>query len=371
MDAKKAVEELLKSADVTINGEKPWDIKVNNEDFYSRVLTDGSLGLGESYMDKWWDCKNLDQFIFKILRADLETKYNSQIVMTAAKEKLKHFFNPQNITNCKKDIHHHYDIGNNLFEHMLDKRMVYTCGYWKDTENLDVAQEQKLDLVCKKIGLKPGMTLLDVGCGWGSFMKYAAEKYGAICTGVTLSEEQIKLGEKRCEGLPVTFLYKDYREMEGQQFDRIISLGMFEHVGPQNYKTYMKKMNELLKDDGIFLLHTIGGLQTTNDSDKWIRKYIFPHGTIPSIKGIGEAMEGNFYMEDWHDFGPYYDKTLMAWYDNFEATWDLVKDKYDERFKRMWEYYLLACAGAFRARDLALWQIVMTKKREIKPECRI
>lgn len=370
MEAKQAIVNLLNYADIKIDGDNPWDIKVLNDEFYSRVLAEGNLGLGESYMDGWWECKELDTFIFKILRADIEHKYNSEIIVRAAKEKFKHFFNPQSIANSKKDIHFHYDIGNVLFENMLDKRMIYSCAYWKNSNTLDEAQEAKLDLICKKIGLKPGMTLLDIGCGWGSFMKYAAEKYGAICTGVTLSKEQIKLGEELCAGLPVTFLYTDYREYKGQEFDRIVSIGMFEHVGPQNYKTYMEKASSLLKEDGIFLLHTIGGLKSSSECDKWIRKYIFPNGTIPSIKEIGESMENIFYMEDWQDFGPYYDTTLMEWYNNFEKNWNIIGQHYDERFKKMWEYYLLSCAGAFRARDLGLWQLVLTKKRYPKPICR-
>ena len=371
MDSKRAVESLLDYADIKINGERDWDILVNDDYFYSQVLKDGSLGLGEAYMDNLWDCKQLDQFIFNVLRADLKSKYDKEVMLAAAKEKLKGVFSSHTISNCKKDIHHHYDIGNDLFKNMLDERMVYSCGYWKGVGSLEEAQEQKLDLICRKIGLKPGMTLLDVGCGWGPFMKYAAEKYGAVCTGVTLSKEQIKLGEELCEGLPVKFLYEDYRQIKGEQFDRIVSVGMFEHVGPENYKDFMKKMNELLKDDGVFLLHTIGGSDSGKGTDPWIVKYIFPNGAIPRIKGIGEAMEDNFYMEDWHDFGPDYDKTLMEWYKRFIKNWDNIKENYDERFKRMWEYYILACAGAFRARDLSLWQIVMTKKRVDKIDCRI
>lgn len=370
MDSKKAIENLLNFADVKINGEREWDILVKDDYFYSQVLKDGSLGLGEAYMDNLWDCKELDKLIFKILRADLKSRYDKEIVLAVAKEKLKGMFSSHTINNCKKDIHHHYDLGNELFEKMLDKRMVYSCAYWKGVKSLEEAQEQKLDLICKKIGLKPGMTLLDVGCGWGSFMKYAAEKYGAICTGVTLSKEQIKLGEELCKGVPVKFLYEDYREVKGKQYDRIVSIGMFEHVGPENYKVYMEKMNELLKDDGVFLLHTIGGLDSGKGTDPWIAKYIFPNGAIPRIKAIGEAMEDNFYMEDWHDFGPDYDKTLMEWYKRFLKNWESIKENYDEKFKRMWEYYILSCAGAFRARDLALWQIVMTKKRVDKVECR-
>lgn len=370
MGSKNAVKNLLACADIQIDGDRDWDIVVKDDSFYGNLLKSGSLALGESYMQNMWECKHVDQFIFKILRSDLQNKYNKEIVIAAAKEKFKGLFSQHSISSSKKDIHHHYDIGNDLFENMLDKRMVYTCGYWKGAKDLDEAQEHKLELICQKIGLKPGMTLLDVGCGWGSFMKYAAEKYGVHCTGITLSQEQIKLGEKLCEGLPVKFLYNDYREFKGGQFDRIVSIGMFEHVGSENYKIFMKKMSEYLKDDGIFLLHTIGSSDSTEGTEPFTAKYIFPNGVIPKIKQIGAAMEDIFYMEDWHDFGPDYDKTLMAWHENFIKNWDNIKGNYTETFKRMWEYYLLSCAGAFRARDLSLWQILMTKKRVEKADCR-
>ncbi|MGL5904394.1 MAG: cyclopropane fatty acyl phospholipid synthase [Cetobacterium sp.] len=370
MNSKDTVSNLLRGANITINEGKTSTITVNDDSFYKKILLDGSLGLGETYVDKIWDSEHVDDFIFKILRGNLEEHYNSELAISLAKEKFKDLINPQNIFNSKKDISYHYDTGNNLFYNMLDKRMVYTCGYWKNAKNLDEAQENKMELICKKIGLKPGMTVLDVGCGWGPFMKYAAEKYGAICTGITLSKEQIKLGEEMCKGLPVTFVYKDYREFQSEQFDRIVSIGMFEHVGYRNYLTYMNKMNSLLKDDGIFLLHTIGGLKDKPEADPWIKKYIFPNGSIPSIGAIGKSIENNFFMEDWHDFGLDYDKTLMCWHENFVKNWDKIKDDYDEKFKRVWEYYLLSCAGAFRAKDLGLWQIVLTKKKLQKSEYR-
>lgn len=373
MDAINVVTRLLNEANIEINGDNPWDIQVRDERFYSRILADGSLGLGEAYMEGWYDCKNLDQFIFNLLRGNLEEKYNAEVLVTTMAEKFKHLFNPQTINNCKKDISFHYDIGNNLFKHMLDPRMVYSCAYWKDAKDLNEAQEAKLDLICRKLDLKPGMTLLDIGCGWGSFMKYAAEKYGVICTGLTLSKEQIKLGKENCKDLPIEFIYSDYREFESDPFDRVVSIGMFEHVGPLNYGVYMQKAHEMLKEDGIFLLHTIGGLNDSEHGDKWIRKYIFPHGIIPSIQQVGTAIAGKFYMEDWEDFGPDYNKTLMAWNENFQNSWkDIEKDYEGQKyFKKMWEYYLLACAGAFRARDLGVWQIALTKKRLVKPICRV
>lgn len=370
MNSKETVINLLKNANISINTGDKNSITVKDDEFYKKVLLEGSLGLGETYINNQWECDSIDNFIFNIFRGNLEEKYNAQLAFNVVKEKLIDVMNPQSIFNSKKDISYHYDIGNDLFYNMLDERMVYSCAFWKDAKNLKEAQENKLELICKKIGLKPGMRVLDVGCGWGPFMKYAAEKYGVTCTGLTLSKEQIKLGEELCQNLPVTFIYKDYREFEAEPFDRIVSIGMFEHVGHQNYSTYMKKMSSLLKDDGVFLLHTIGGLKTKPQGDPWIKKYIFPNGSLPSIQAIGKSTENIFYMEDWHDFGLDYDKTLMCWYENFNKSWDKLKDNYDEKFKRIWDYYLLSCAGAFRAKELALWQIVFSKKRLEKLEYR-
>jgi cyclopropane-fatty-acyl-phospholipid synthase len=254
----------------------------------------------------------------------------------------------------------HYDIGNDLYTAMLDQRLTYTCGYWKDADNLDAAQEAKLDLVCRKLGLKEGDHVLDIGCGWGSFLKYAAEKYGVRGTGVTVSKEQKELADKLCEGLPIEIRLQDYRDVN-EKFDHIMSLGMIEHVGYKNYRTYMEIAQKNLKDDGLFLLHTIGGNKTSRGTDPWIDKYIFPDSMLPSAKQLTAAYEGLFVMEDWHSFGAFYDNTLMAWFNNVEATWDTLKDKYDDRFHRMWTFYLLACAGSFRSRKNQLWQIVLSK----------
>jgi cyclopropane-fatty-acyl-phospholipid synthase len=244
---------------------------------------------------------------------------------------------------------------------MLDKRKAYTCGYWKNARNLDEAQEAKLDLVCRKLNLKPGQKILDIGCGWGCFAKFAAEKYGVSVTGVTVSKEQINLGRKLCAGLPVEMLLQDYRDIKGI-FDHIVSIGMFEAVGYKNYRSFMKLVSDHLKDNGLFLLHTIGTNVSAKTTDKWIDKYIFPNGMMPSIQQIGAAIEKIFIMEDLHNFGTYYDKTLMAWFENFDNNWSKLKPKFDERFYRMWKYYLLMCAGSFRARANQLWQIVLSKK---------
>lgn len=355
---KQIIEEFLKEADVAVNGSNLYDLVVHNEKFYKRVLAQGSLGLGESYMDGWWDCEKLDELFNRVLRARLETKIrNWRIIPYFAKAAAL------NTGNYKKAFfigEKHYDIGNDLYRGMLDKRMVYTCGYWKDASTLDEAQEAKLDLVCRKIGLKPGMKVLDIGCGWGSFAKFAAQKYDAHVTGVTVSKEQAELGRKMCEGLSVDIQLKDYRDMEGE-FDAVVSLGMFEHVGHKNYRVYMEKVEEVLKDDGLFLLHTIGSKKSVVATEPWINKYVFPGGMLPSVKQIGKSMENLFVMEDLHNFGVDYDKTLMAWYHNFDKNWGSLKKDYDERFYRKWKYYLLISACSFRSRKNQLWQIVLSK----------
>ena len=346
---KVAIEELFSLAGIEIDGPHPWDIRVHNDKLYRRVLSHGSLGLGESYMDGWWDCDALDEFINKILKAKLDekVKVNWKFILQGLKAKL---FNLQSKVRAFEVGEKHYDIGNDLYRAMLDKRMNYTCAYWKNAKNLDEAQEAKLDLVCRKIGLEPGMTVLELGCGWGSFAKYAAEKYGARVLGVTVSKEQVELGNQLCRGLPVELRLQDYREVDGK-YDRVISIGIMEHVGYKNYRTYMQVVDRCLKDDGIAFAHTIGGNKTDITNNPWVDKYIFPGGMLPSIAQIGKAMEGLFVMEDWHNFGPDYDKTLMAWHDNFERAWPRLRNNYDERFYRMWKYYLLSYAGAFRSRS--------------------
>ncbi|MCR4417598.1 MAG: cyclopropane fatty acyl phospholipid synthase [Ignavibacteria bacterium] len=357
---KTIVQQLLELAGIRINGNNPWDIQVHDERFYKRVITEVELGLGESYMDKWWDVEKLDEMIFRILRADLQDKIKRNLKVAL---QLSGFYliNMQSRKRAFIIGEKHYDLGNDLFQNMLDKRMNYSCAYWKDATNLDEAQENKLELICKKLYLKPGMRVLDIGCGWGAFAKYAAEKYGVEVVGITVSKEQLKLAKELCDGLPVEIRLQDYREVN-EKFDRIVSIGMFEHVGYKNYREYFKIAAKNLKDDGIFLLHTIGSNISTKSTDAWTHKYIFPNGMLPSLAQISKTVENLFVIEDVHNFGADYDKTLMAWYNNFKNNWHKLKDKYGERFYRMWEYFLLSCAGAFRARKNQLWQIVLSKK---------
>ena len=357
---KRVVEKLLNMAGIKINGSHPWDIQINNERFYKRVITEVELGMGESYMEGWWDAEKVDELICKIIRAELQNKikHNFKIAVQLAG------FNLINMQSKRRAFiigKKHYDLGNDLFQYMLDSRMNYSCGYWKDAKSLDEAQENKLDLICKKIYLKPGMRILDIGCGWGAFGKYAAEKNDVEVTGITVSKEQAALGRELSKGLPVKIKLQDYREVN-EQFDRIVSVGMFEHVGYKNYPEFFRIAEKNLREDGLFLLHTIGEVRSVKDSDAWTHKYIFPNAMLPSISQIGKAIEGLFVMEDWHNIGADYDKTLMAWYQNFKNNWDKLKKKYDEGFYRMWKYFLLSSAGAFRARNKnQLWQIVLSK----------
>jgi cyclopropane-fatty-acyl-phospholipid synthase len=362
------IRDLLELAEVEVNGKNPWDIQVHNPNLYRRVLQETSLGLGESYMDGWWDCDDLDELVFRVLKANLDSKLkgNWKIALQVLKSR---FFNLQTPSRALKVGEEVYDLGNDLYCAMLDKRLNYTCGYWNNAATLDEAQDAKLELVCKKIGLKPGMKVLEFGCGWGSFARYAAEKYGAQVVGVTISNEQLAFANEVCKGFPVELRFQDYREVQGK-YDAIISIGMLEHVGYKNYGTYMQVVDRCLKDDGISLIHCIGNNRSMTFGDVWTVKYIFPNGMLPSIAQIATAMEAKFVLEDWHNFGPHYVPTLLAWYTNFENAWPTLKDKYGERFFRMWRFYLLNSAGAFRARAQQLWQIVFTRKGTPQPDCR-
>ncbi|MGQ8773089.1 cyclopropane fatty acyl phospholipid synthase [Serratia sp. NA_112.1] len=354
------VEELLSAAGIAINGNRACDIKVRNPALFKRILQEGSLGFGESYMDGWWDCERLDALFTRVLQAGVDERLPKNL-SDIARIAYTRLFNLQSRKRAWQVGKEHYDIGNDLFRAMLDPYMQYSCGYWKEAETLEQAQLAKLKMLCEKLQLKPGMSLLDIGCGWGGLAQYAAENYGVTVHGVTISAEQQKLAQERCAGLDVEILLQDYRDLN-RQFDRIVSVGMFEHVGPKNYDTYFRVAARNLKPDGLFLLHTIGANQTNLHVDAWINKYIFPNGCLPSVRHIAEASEGRFVMEDWHNIGADYDRTLMAWYENFKQAWPMLSEGYSERFERMFTYYLNACAGAFRSRDIQLWQVLFSPK---------
>lgn len=355
---KQFVVKFFQKAGIAINGKEPWDIRVNNDQFYARLVSEKSVGLGEAYMDNWIDCHAIDVMVEKLCRSGVleDTSFGWKEFFNVAKAVI---LNPQTYLRSFEVGEKHYDLGDDIFESMLDKRMIYSCAYWQKAGNLDDAQEAKLDLICRKLKFEPGMKVLDIGCGWGGFAEYAANKYGVSVVGITVSKNQYELAKKRTQGLPVEIKFEDYRDTHGS-FDRIVSVGQFEHVGYKNYHSYMSHVRKLLKKDGLFLLHTIGGNISRTYGDPWIVKHIFPNSMIPSMTQICQSFENKFIMEDWHNFGWDYDKTLMAWESNFEKNWSKLSLKYPEKFYRMWRFYLLSCAGAFRARSLQLWQIVLS-----------
>ncbi|NIC04354.1 cyclopropane fatty acyl phospholipid synthase [Billgrantia bachuensis] len=362
--AQRVLSTLLEGSGVTLNGEAPWDPQIYHPDFCSRILRQGSLGLGESFMDGWWECEQIDEMACRLLQHGLGERARppADRIMYRLQAGL---LNLQSKARAYIVGEAHYDLGNDLFERMLDPTMCYSCGYWKEAGTLHEAQLAKLELACRKLELRPGMHVLDIGCGWGSFAEYAARHYGVSVTGITISREQAELARERCAGLPVEIELKDYRELTGC-YDRIVSIGMFEHVGHRNYDVYFQTVERLLAEYGLFLLHTIGSNHSEISVDPWIDRYIFPNGVLPSARHIADASENLLLMEDWHNFGPDYDRTLMAWRDNFDAHWHEIADRYSQRTERMFRYYLSVCAGAFRARDLQLWQVVFSRGRRAR-----
>ena len=354
---KRKLVRLLENAGITIGGPNPWDICVHDKRFYKRVLMEAHLGTGESYMDGWWECDALDEFFYRVLRKGLD-RHVSALPRTIGSlaGRITNLQSPRRTFTVGET---HYNIGNDLYRAMLDKRMIYSCGYWHNAESLDEAQERKLRLVFDKLMLKPGMHLLDIGCGWGGAAKFAAEEYGVAVTGITISSEQEKFARQYCAGLPVEIRLMDYRDIEGR-YDRIYSIGMFEHVGHKNYRHYFQTVRKALAPDGLFLLHTIGSNLSGTNTDQWTSRYIFPNSMLPSANHIAKESERLLVLEDWHSFGHDYSLTLKAWNDNIEARRPSLSNAYSDRFFRMWRYYLLSAAGSFRARHVQLWQILFS-----------
>jgi len=358
MSQKSTIESLLEKARIQVGGPEPGDILVHDDRFYARVLAEGSLGLGESYMDGWWDARRLDDFFAKFHDVPLDhAVVDKYLIMNALKARL---FNMQNRRLSKRVAQQHYDLDNAFYEKMLGPHMQYTCAYWKRAQDLESAQKHKLDLVCRKLHLRKGERVLELGCGWGGFARYAATHYGCHVTSYNISEQQVSYARKWCEDLPVQIILGDYREASGE-FDKVAAIGLCEHVGYKNYRTLMETAHRTLKRRGLFLLHTIGNNVSVSTADPWFDKYIFPGGMLPSVAQLTTAMDGLLVLEDWHNFGPDYDRTLVAWQESVDRHWDELKAKFDERFRRMWRYYLLSLAGAFRARRIHLWQVVLSK----------
>lgn len=352
-------ERMIEPADIRIDGDRPWDVRVHDDRLYQRVLAHGTLGLGEAYMDGWWDCDAIDQMIDRAHRSEIARRLQSPTTLLRVAE--ARVRNLQRGERAYEVGRRHYDVGNDLYRAMLGPLMIYSCGYWRDAEDLASAQTAKLELVRNKLMLEPGMRVLDIGCGWGGTARYLAEHAGVELVGITVSEEQAKVARETTEGLPVEIRVQDYREV-AERFDRVYSVGMFEHVGVKNYRTYMETVRaNLVEPSGLTLLHTIGGNRSGRRTEPWMDRYIFPNSQIPSATQITAAAEGVLTLEDWHNFGPDYDRTLLAWHANINAAWAELPDTYDERFRRMWDFYLLVSAGGFRARYLQLWQVVLSR----------
>jgi cyclopropane-fatty-acyl-phospholipid synthase len=352
--------DLLATAGITVGGPEPWDVQVHDERVWARLLRDGTLGGGEAYVEGWWDSRAVDQTIDRLQRINaVDTlRDNWRIVPHLLKARV---LNLQTLRRAFGNGQHHYDIGNDLYEAMLDRRMLYTCALWSTgARTLDEAQEAKLELVCKKIGLRPGMRVLDLGCGWAGFAAYAAERHGAQVVGLTVSQEQVRFAKERYAHLPIDIRLEDYRSASGS-YDAVVSIGLMEHVGPKNYRGYMELVDRCLAPGGVAFVHTIGGNRARGQMDPWFDRYIFPNSALPSLAQLVTAMEDIFVPEDVHNIGEDYDPTLMAWYERFDAAWPTLRARYDERFYRMWKFYLLASAGSFRARAQQLFQIVMTR----------
>ena len=353
---RKRVEEIMAVADIRVNGDRPWDMQVHRDDFFPRFFAFGSLGMGESYMDGWWDCEQLDELVSRASGADLKSTLRPTDLLLAVQARLT---NPRGGTRAAQEGERHYDLGRELYHRMLDKRMIYSCAYWRNAETLDEAQERKLDLVARKLRLEPGMKVLDIGCGWGGSIHYFAERYGVAGVAVTLSPDQYDAARELCADFPVEIRLQDYREVD-EQFDCSYSIDMLGHLGRRDYRTYMETVKRNLRPGGLHLAQTAGGDNSSVKADPWVNRYIFPGGHIPSPKQIIGAAEGVLVMEDWHNFTQDYDRTFMCWYANLSAAWENLGDGYDERLFRMWRYYLLSFAGAFRSRASQLWQIVFS-----------
>jgi len=352
------IETLLAAGDIRIEGDRPWDVRVLNNRVYERIVADGMLGVGECYMEGWWECDQLDEMIARAFRAGFHQQTRPiKYFLFILHAQLR---NLQSKARAQQVGRQHYDLGQDIYRAMLDRRMIYSCGYWRKAETLDEAQEHKLDLIARKLQLEPGMRVLDIGCGWGGALHYLTERYGITGVGITISRSQQTAATELCRDMPIDIRLQDYRDID-ETFDRILSVGMFEHVGNKNYQTYMQAVRRCLHPEGLFLLHTIGGKFSAARTDPWLTRYIFPNGMLPSPAQITTAAEGTLNIEDWHNFPDDYARTLMCWYQNFEQAWDSLSDRYDERFFRMWRYYLLACAGGFRAGGNQLWQIVFSK----------
>jgi cyclopropane-fatty-acyl-phospholipid synthase len=367
--AKNIVTNLLSQAGITINGNAPWDIQVNRDHFYRGALR-GSLGFGESYMKRDWDVESLDALFRRIIRMDIV--HSPLVTLNRLYLDIK-----SRLTNLQTRIgslaiaEHHYDLDHRLYELFLGPYNQYTCCFFNKAQSLEDAEVEKLEMICNKLDLSEGDRVLDIGCGWGGFAKYAAETRGCRVTGISISKEQIAYAREYVAGLPVDIVECDYRDLPSRfdagHFDKAVIIGMIEHVGYKNYRKLVRIVHRALKDDGVFLLHTIGNSRRTTVADPWMEKYIFRNSMVPAMSQLANAFEGLFVVQDWENYGHYYAPTLAAWQQNFEANWPQIEAieterRFDEKFRRMFNYYFLSCKAGFETEHINLWHIVMSKE---------
>ena len=350
-------------------------LKINHKKFLIKLFYAPSLVLTEGYMDKDYELPNSSFYEFTELLIDNYNLYLEKFSRTFF-SRLFLIINPLFQLNfskiSKSNVASHYDLSDKLYDLFLDKTRQYSCAYFEsEKDSLYQAQMNKMDRLADKLHLKKGDNVLDIGCGWGSLSRHFNSEYGCNVKGISLSEEQISYCLKKQKSSKnskdLEYSLQDYRN-ENNYYDKIVSVGMFEHVGKPFYNTYFKKINDLLSDDGIAVMHTIGNVRTPKLTPAFIRKYIFPGGYIPSLSEIMPAVEkSGLIISDIEVLRLHYADTLRNWYKNFQKSEKQVLDLYDERFIRMWESYLNLSEISFRKGDNVVYQLVLTKKRDTFP----
>ncbi len=343
---------------------RPADVIIHDPRFYRRVLFGGNLALGNSYIEGWWDAQRVDMTLHKLLRSGVFMKWyvrgHNQFVNWLRSRVL----NLQTINRSRRVVERHFDIGNELYEGMLDRNMQYSCGYWKGAQTLDESQINKMKLISDKLGLQQGMCVAELGGGFGGLSKFMAER-GCSVSLWNISHEQVNFAREFCAGLPVTIYEDDYRNAYGT-YDRVVAIGLCEHVGHKNYRRpFFETVHRILKEDGLFLMQTIGATHRGFETEAWLNANIFPNSALPTMTRLARAFEPLFVLEDWHNLHLDYVQTLRAWRSNFHESWteltEAFPEKYDVRFKRMWDYYLNFAIGLFTSRAINISQFVFSK----------
>lgn len=355
-----AVARIFSIADVAINGTRRWDIRVSDDRFFPSVLFQGSLGLGESYLRGWWTCEDLEELFYRLITGGLE-RISRALPVHMIGRLADRFVNQQTRDKSLRVAERHYNLGNDLFLSFLGAYKNYSCGLYESTQTLDEAQVAKMEKICHELDLRPGDRLLDVGGGWGEFARFAATRHGCHVTSINIADEQIAYATEYCGDAPVEIRKCDYREISGR-YNKIAVIAMLTHVGYKNYRLFMEVMSRCLEPNGLILIETVGGHVSQTNCEPWTDKYIFPGGMIPSLEQLDRSVEGLFHRTRISEFGLSYVRTLRSWHQNLLAAWPTLRHRYDDSTRLMFEYFFLSCAGAFRARDLVYWHVLLSKR---------